>query len=129
MIRKPTILYYSNGLTDKARKFEKAVQKIGCNYIPVSGQHLLQTIGYLARVKGFPQRKVSVLEQPAQIPMDIMVMSNCSDEHVDKILKLMKEGEIPPVPLKAVVTPNNCFWTFSHLAEELMEERRQFLEP
>ena len=41
---------------------------------------------------------------------------------------MMKNGELPSVALKAVLTSQNCFWTFAHLVKELEEEHRDFME-
>ena len=42
------------------------------------------------------------------------------------LLEAMKNGAIPQVALKAVLTAQNCFWTFAELFQELEEEHLQF---
>ena len=128
MFRKPKILYYSNGQTDKEKKLEKAICHMGIDYVPIIPEHFLQTVGYLAKVKGFPPKKISPLENLPSIPEDVMVLCNFAEENLNLFLRSMRSGEIPSVALKAVLTSQNCFWTFAQLFEELMEEHLRFKE-
>ena len=41
-------------------------------------------------------------------------------------LNSMKAGVVPQVALKAVLTAQDCFWTFAQLFQELEEEHRNF---
>ena len=42
------------------------------------------------------------------------------------LLDSMKKGLFPQVALKAVLTAQNCFWTFAQLFQELEEEHSHF---
>ena len=95
MIRRPNILYYNNGQTEKGKVLEKAARRMGYDFTPILPQNLLQTVGYLAKIKGFPQRKISVLENLPSIPMDVMVMCNFTDDNLNHLLRMMKNGELP----------------------------------
>ena len=53
MLRKPKILYYSNGQTQKEKAIEKAAKRLGADFISISETDCTQTVGYLAKVKGF----------------------------------------------------------------------------
>ena len=117
MIRRPNILYYNNGQTEKGKVLEKAARRMGFDFTPILPQNVLQTVGYLAKIKGFPQRKISVLENLPSIPVDVMVMCNFTDDNLNHLLRMMKNGELPSVALKAVLTSQNCFWTFAHLVK------------
>lgn len=128
MIRRPNILYYNNGQTEKGKVLEKAARRMGFDFTPILPQNVLQTVVYLAKIKGFPQRKISVLENLPSIPVDVMVMCNFTDDNLNHLLRMMKNGELPSVALKAVLTSQNCFWTFAHLVKELEEEHRDFME-
>ena len=56
IVRKPMILYYDNGQEEKRRSLEKALEHMGIAFVPITGAHFLQTVGHLAKVKGFPAR-------------------------------------------------------------------------
>ena len=126
IVRKPLILYYDNGQEEKRKTLEKAALHLGIGFIPVTGAHFLQTVGHLAKVKGFPARKIPPFENSPEITKDVLVMCNFTEEKLDMLLEAMKNGVIPQVALKAVLTAQNCFWTFAQLFQELEEEHLQF---
>ena len=57
MNRKPTILYYDHGQEEKRKLLEKGVSRMGFSLIPVLPIQFPQTVGYLAKVKGFPPER------------------------------------------------------------------------
>ena len=126
IVRRPMILYYDNGQAEKSKSLEKAAEHLGITFVPVTGAHFLQTVGYLAKVKGFPARKIPPFQNTPEITKDVLVMCNFTEEKLDVLLKSMKNGVIPQVALKAVLTAQNCFWTFAQLFQELEEEHQHF---
>lgn len=126
IVRKPMILYYDNGQEEKRRSLEKALEHMGIAFVPITGAHFLQTVGHLAKVKGFPARKIPPFQSTPEITKDVLIMCNFTEEKLDMFLNLMKNGTIPQVALKAVLTAQNCFWTFAQLFQELEEEHRNF---
>ena len=114
MLRKPKILYYSNGQTQKEKAIEKAAKRLGADFI--------STVGYLAKVKGFPVHKTSILENISAVCQDVMILCYFPNTRLDLLLASIRNGETPAVDLKAILTPQNCFWTFSQLYQELLEE-------
>ena len=88
--------------------------------------HFLQTVGHLAKVKGFPARKIPPFQNTPEITKDVLIMCNFTEEKLDMFLNSMKAGVVPQVALKAVLTAQNCFWTFAQLFQELEEEHRNF---
>ena len=71
MLRKPKILYYSNGQTQKEKAIEKAAKRLGADFISISETDCTQTVGYLAKVKGFPVHKTSILENISAVCQDV----------------------------------------------------------
>lgn len=126
MFRRPKILYYSNGQTEKEQLLEQAAQRMNMDFISVTPKDLLQTVGYLAKTKGFPPRKISVLENQPSIAQDILVFCYFTEENLNLFLYLMKKKELPSVSLKATLTQHNCFWTFEELSRELLAEHLHF---
>lgn len=123
---KPMILYYDNGNTLKRTAIEKSILPLGITLVPVVPSQFLQTVGHLAKVKGFPPKKLSPLGVIPEIPEEIMILCNFTEETLDMLLAAMKGGSVPHVPLKAMLTPQNCFWTFAQLFQELQEEHQHF---
>lgn len=126
IVRKPTILYYDNGQEEKRKSIEKSITHMGIHFIPVTPTHFLQTVGHLAKIKGFPAKKKPPLENLPEITEDILILCHFTEEKLDEFLDSMKKGRIPRVSLKAVLTAQNCFWTFAQLFQELTEEREHF---
>lgn len=122
MSRKPKILYYSNGQTQKEKAIEKTARRLGADFISISETDCAQTVGYLAKVKGFPVHKISILENLSAICQDVMILCYFPNTSLDLLLASIRNGETPAVDLKAILTPQNCFWTFSQLYQELLEE-------
>ena len=106
---KPMILYYDNRNTLKRTAIEKSILPLGITLVPVVPSQFLQTVGHLAKVKGFPPKKLSSLEVIPEIPEEIMLLCNFTEETLDMLLTAMKSGSVPRVPLKAMLTPQNCF--------------------
>ena len=96
MNRKPTILYYDNGQEDKRRLLEKSINRMGFSLMPVTPAHFQQTVGYLAKVKGFPMKKISPLEVLPGISQEVMVLCYFSEENLDTLLAAMKKRQNSP---------------------------------
>ena len=52
----------------------------------------------------------------------LMILCYFPNTRLDLLLASIRNGETPAVDLKAILTPQNCFWTFSQLYQELLEE-------
>ena len=126
IVRKPMILYYDNGQEEKRKSIEKALSHMGIDLVPVTAAHLLQTVGHLAKVKGFPPRKIPPFQSTPEVTKDVLIMCNFTEEKLDMLLDSMKKGLFPQVALKAVLAAQNCFWTFAQLFQELEEEHSHF---
>ena len=61
----------------------------------------------------------------AAIPGEMLVMANLTDGQMDRLLRTLRESGCS-VPLKAVLTPYNRFWTPRQLYRELMKEAASF---
>ena len=54
---------------------------------------------------------------------DELLLVNCPGPLLDRFLQGFRRNKIPPVGLKAVLTPTNSGWTSLELREELAKER------
>lgn len=128
MTRKPMILYYDNGQDEKRKSLEYAIGQMGISITPVLPPHFHQTVGHLAKIKGFPSRKFSPLEVMPAVSGEVMVLCDFTEMQLDALLAGMRNGQIPHVPLKAVLTVQNSFWTFAQLFQELEREHKLYTE-
>ena len=82
-----------------------------------------ETIGALAGISIF-----RLTNQPYRgegFSMEMMIMCGFSSEELDVFLDAYRQAGIPPVWLKATLTPHNMNWTAAQLYNELSEEHRQ----
>ena len=54
---------------------------------------------------------------------ELLLLVNCPGPLLDRFLQGFRRDKIPPVALKAVLTPTNRAWTSLQLREELARER------
>ncbi|HJC00692.1 MAG TPA: DUF3783 domain-containing protein [Candidatus Flavonifractor merdavium] len=54
---------------------------------------------------------------------ELLLLVNCPGPLLDRFLQGFRRNRIPPVGLKAVLTPTNSGWTSLELREELAKER------
>lgn len=54
---------------------------------------------------------------------ELLLLVNCPGPLLDRFLQGFRRNKIPPVGLKAVLTPTNSGWTSLELREELARER------
>lgn len=108
--------------TQKDRAVRVAAEKIGVDVTAVNRRDYGQKIGTLAEISGFHKngKYITVL-----ICNGMLVFSGMDSQQVDAFLAEYKATGLPPVALKAIVTPYNVSWTADALLRELMKEHIQ----
>ena len=82
-----------------------------------------ESIGVLA---GIPALQMTNEPYPGEdFTQQMMVMCGFKPDELDVFLKAYRDAGIPPVWLKAALTPHNMNWSASRLYKELAEEHRQ----
>ena len=76
------------------------------------------TLLELAEGKGEP-----AAEAPEAIPESMLVFCGLSDALCTQVLEVIRVAQIPPIPLKAVLTETNKDWNTLQLHEELLKEK------
>ena len=110
-----SVLYYHNGDAKSAGKVLSVFVRLGIRIRRVEPDQVMEKVGYLA---GLPKIQESVL-----------IMRNFSGGRLDYLLYNLRKSGVPPIPLKAVLTPSNAEWTFYQLYEELKEEHARMHAP
>lgn len=83
-----------------------------------------EKIGALAGIKGFvPTMAVYSGED---ITAEMMVFCGLSSDELDEFLQKYRDAKIPPIGLKATVTPHNISWSAAELYRELTQEHKFF---
>ncbi len=85
-----------------------------------------RTLGQIAGIgnfPGFPGIKGEDGRAPAEIPgAPMMVLAGFARDELETFLAAMGGEKVPPVELKAMLTPVNAMWTPGMLYENLAEE-------
>lgn len=79
----------------------------------------------LAQVLEGSQEKAGVEEEFSD-PM--LVFCSLTGPKLDQLLGAMKRAKLPPIPLKAVLTPTNRDWNSQQLWQELRREHQAMQE-
>ena len=70
--------------------------------------------------------KTAGVEEEFSDPM--LVFCSLTGPQLDRLLGAMKRAKLPPIPLKAVLTPTNRDWTSQQLWQELRREHQAMQE-
>ena len=100
-----------------------AAEKIGVDVTAVNRRDYGQKIGTLAEISGF--HKNGKIYNGPDFAIEMLVFSGMDSQQVDAFLAEYKATGLPPVALKAIVTPYNVSWTADALLRELMKEHIQ----
>lgn len=107
----------------KANRIESLCKKLGIRTSKIEPAKYSQTLGYLAGIPSFPKEEKAYTGP--DFPSEMMVFSGMSDK-LDRFLTEYKKAAIPPIGLKAVITPHNIFWSAEELYKELFKEHQFF---
>ena len=91
----------------------------------ISRKDYNQKLGALAGIQGFAKEKV--IYNGPDFPLEMIVFSGIDSAQIDSFLADYKQTGAQPVPLKAIITPQNIFWTVEALFKELWKEHLHFL--
>lgn len=105
---------------NKEAAVSAAATAAGATVVAVPRKDYSQKLGALAKVQGFSRDK-TVYSGP-DFPAEMLLFSGMNSAQVDRFLAEYKKQEVPAIGLKAIVTPNNVFWTPETLLKELLKE-------
>ncbi len=108
----------------KAKEIERICRDMGLRAERVSLREYTQKLGFLAGITGFWREPVRCTEK--QFAEEMLVFSGMTSELLDIFLEKYREASLAPVELKAVLTPQNVFWTAGELYGELNRERQEW---
>ncbi|MBR1931323.1 MAG: DUF3783 domain-containing protein [Lachnospiraceae bacterium] len=111
----------------KASRIQEVCSSLGIQTKTVSGNQYDCSLGYLAGIAGVPahgQDDGDTFQSPLLLPVmtEMMVFSGITSEELDTFLDAYRAAGIPPIALKAILTPTNVFWSAKKLYRELQAE-------
>ncbi len=109
---------------DKTKQIETLCRKSGIQAIKIKLPSYRQKLGYLAGITGFNREPVTYTGP--EFPGEMMVFSGMDSDRLDTFLAEYKKASIPPIGLKAILTPHNVQWSAEDLYKELFKEHQNF---
>lgn len=122
---KETVLYYTPQPTKQSRTLKGILVRMGIRIRNIPPQQVNQTVGMLAGVPEFEEKADAVKASPSQsIPEEVLVLHQFSEQRLDALLLALRKANVR-IALKAIVTNQNCGWTFYQLYEEIRQEHEK----
>lgn len=109
----------------KAGRIENICQNLEIRISKIKSSLYSQKLGYLAGISGFHKEKTAYTG--LDFPSEMMVFSGMDSDLLERFLDEYKKASIPPIGLKAVITPHNVFWSAEDLYKELFKEHQSIL--
>ncbi|MDF2473904.1 MAG: hypothetical protein K0R21_1686 [Anaerocolumna sp.] len=109
--------------TEKLKKIKLVLIRMGIKIKIITKDLYLQSIGYLAGMKGFEKSEEIYKEEGFHEEM--LVMKGFTSSRIDELLKLLKKNGVERIHLKAVLTEYNQNWNSMELYKELKDEHEQ----
>lgn len=113
------LCYHLSG--EKEKVITDALTLLGVKTHRVTADDLGQPVGYLAGVEGMETAK-STGEPPVAAATEVLVMCGFTQMQFNLFMALFQRKKLPPVGLKAMLTPTNQEWSFAKLVGELKAE-------
>ena len=110
---------------EKIKVVRSIAQKNRIQIKEISRKDYNQKLGSLAGIQGFAKEKV--IYNGPDFPLEMIVFSGIDTAQIDTFLADYKQTGAQPVPLKAIINPQNIFWTVEALFKELWKEHLHFL--
>ena len=110
---------------EKIKVVRSIAQKNRIQIKEISRKDYNQKLGALAGIQGFAKEKV--IYNGPDFPLEMIVFSGIDSAQIDTFLADYKQTGAQPVHLKAIITPQNIFWTVEALFKELWKEHLHFL--
>ena len=98
--------------------------RLGIRVVQVERKDYGQKLGALAGISGFAKEKTGY--DGPELPAEMLVFSGMNSKQLDTFLDAYREGGLPKINLKAVITADNIFWPAQQLFLELMHEHLAF---
>ena len=106
-------------------KLRMTAMRLGAKVRVVEKREFLNPIGALTGdLAGFES-----FYDGEDFPDALLIFAHFSDTQLQTFLQAMRAAKLPPVPLKAILTPDNRGWTMLELHEELRQEHAALHAP
>ena len=104
---------------ERARKIKLMAMSLKMRIVQVKKEDYLQSVGYLAGVKGMEEKPE--MYEGEELEKEMMVFAGLGNQKLDEVLKAMRKVGVR-VEYKAILTEMNCTWSVPKLYQELAVE-------
>lgn len=115
-----TVLLYNIAQTPLASGLKPILLKMKVRIRVISPEQYDQPLGVLAGLPGFQELDNVYEGDGFSEPM--IVLCGFTDQRLDQFLRELRKKKLPPIPLKAILTPHNQNWDSITLYQELKSE-------
>ena len=122
MAKQPSALLYNFNDPDRLRLIRRYLNRQKIKTRVVITPEFLHPLGYLFDIPGF--QASSQFNMGANFSDEMLVLKDFSSEQMDGFLAFFQENQIPPVALKAMLTPVTQHWSSVQLHDELAKEHK-----
>lgn len=117
----PMILFY-NLKNKKGSQLRMICLRLNIRVRDVAPEDYAEPVAALA---GLAPRTGAVCE--GELGDEMLVMVNLGNVMLNRFLQELRAAHVPPIALKAILTPTNAQWSSLQLRDELQQEREAIL--
>lgn len=127
MKKQEHVLLYGFVDMERLAAARKILHRMGIKTTVLPEEAWCEKIGFLLGMKGF--KAVDSCDDDGFVfPHEVMVLQNIRNKRLDQVLAALKDGGVPNIKFKSVVTPFNTLWTLRRLCETMQKEHVLMLE-
>ena len=115
------LLYHLEESTEKGQLVRRVFAKMRVPVRTITDEMLGETLGYAAGLVGFGPSGEAYTGPGVE--SEVLIMNSFTEKRMNEMFRLFREHQVPPIPLKAVITENNKKWRLIDLFSELDQER------
>lgn len=119
---KEKVLMYHLSQSDTGNIIKTLLEQLDVEVIEIEESDVNQTMGYLIGLPDYKKTEEKIKDIPAK---EMLIFFNFLDKQLDLVLDLLKQANVPFIPLKAMITQTNVEWSFYKLYHQVKEEYEQ----
>lgn len=101
---------------------EKIMSQLDVIVKEIKDSQIHQTMGYLVGIPGYESSE-EVFD--GKLEKEFIFFAGFTDEQLDLVLEIFKAAQVPYIPYKAMLTPDNTVYPFYRLYQNVEEEYKQ----
>lgn len=121
----PRVLLFNFAADSRTMRLLRFLDDSGTAVTQVPSCSYYEKLGALFALPGYEKSGVRHFGTPFQDEM--LVMAGFDQVRLDALLHFFRDEKLPPVALKALLTPTNADWDAVTLHSHMLQERDQFL--